>query len=367
MTLELRCLPARQGDAIWVRWHDGERWRQLLVDMGTAETGRAIRSLVAERPEDERAFELLVVSHVDGDHIGGVLSSVVDDPLDGFAFGDVWFNGWAHLDGQTVPPPAPDIEPMGPAQGEELARWLEATEWNGEFDRGPVEVDLSDLRTIHLDGGLRLTLIGPTRTRLEELKPVWKDEVELAISKGRLDPGEVSPGLEPMGSKTPPTLETSDDLTLLAETVTNADPSEANGSSISMILEFGDFSALLCGDAFGDDLVSGLLAFGGGVPPELDLVKLPHHGSKSNVTREFVEAVRSPDWLVSTDGTQHRHPDAIAIARVIEYALVRQPRLLFNVRSTFNGWWDDDDWRTMYGYRTAYGASPGGIVVPVPT
>lgn len=116
MTLELQFLNARQGDAIWVRWGAG---RQILIDMGTLETGVQLADRLRDLPEDRRQFELLVVTHVDGDHIGGVLSCVSDpaEPVQGLSFKDVWFNGFEHLSGQTPALEGVRLEPMGGAQG----------------------------------------------------------------------------------------------------------------------------------------------------------------------------------------------------------------------------------------------------------
>jgi hypothetical protein len=40
---------------------------------------------------------------------------------------------------------------------------------------------------------------------------------------------------------------------------------------------------------------------------------------------------------------------------VISYSNVRPAKISFNVPGKFNGWWDNDDWRTMYDYVTEYG------------
>jgi glyoxylase-like metal-dependent hydrolase (beta-lactamase superfamily II) len=82
--LSVRFLPARQGDAIWVTWGDGH---QLMIDMGTEQVGKQLAARLAALPEEERRFELLVVTHVDADHIGGVLTCVADtdDPIPGLA------------------------------------------------------------------------------------------------------------------------------------------------------------------------------------------------------------------------------------------------------------------------------------------
>jgi hypothetical protein len=40
---EITMLPARQGDALWIRWGDETTPHQIIVDMGTEETGKRIR------------------------------------------------------------------------------------------------------------------------------------------------------------------------------------------------------------------------------------------------------------------------------------------------------------------------------------
>ena len=119
-------------------------------------------------------------------------------------------------------------------------------------------------------------------------------------------------------------------------------------------------------DAFADDLVAGLAKAAPQQQMEVDAFKLPHHGSMNNVTKALVEAVNCPCWLFSTDGTQFRHPDAVAIARVICYSAQQPVTLIFNVPSTFNRWWSNPGWKTMYGYETEYGNHTDGITIDFP-
>ncbi len=65
-------------------------------------------------------------------------------------------------------------------------------------------------------------------------------------------------------------------------------------------------------------------------------------------------------WLFSTDGTQFRHPDAVALARVITYSTIRKPVLYFNNPIKYNGLWDNSDWKAMYGYETECGTKEKG-------
>jgi hypothetical protein len=366
---EITMLPARQGDAIWVRWGEENDPHQMMIDMGTEEVGNRIRNDLLNLPASQRTIDLLVVSHVDRDHIGGVLTCLAEaDPIPGLEIKDVWFNGFQHLSGGSVAQPdvgdSNGLEPMGPAQGERLSSWLRKQVWNKAFDGSPVQRIPGEVpKTVTLHDDMRVTVLGPTPARLEAFIDTWVEEVELALEKGTLT--EVSPGLEPMGSKTPPLLEEEDDLEFLAETDNSADDSKPNGSSIVLLLEYKDGKVLLSGDAFSADLVEGLQAVSGDERMKLDAFKLPHHCSRNNVFKPLVETVDCERWLISTDGSQFRHPDAVALARVITYSKIRSPNLFFNVPSTFNGWWDNKKWKQLYDYITQYGSEEGGLTVPI--
>ena len=277
--MELTFLDARQGDAIWVRWGEG---RQLLVDMGTSGTGRALADRFRALPEDQRAFELLVVTHVDTDHIGGVLTGLVDpaEPVP-VTFADVWFNGWEHLNGLVPADERSALEPMGGVQGELLTTWLRDHAWNDAFGRAAVIRTDTTLPRVELPDGLTITVLAPVQERLTDLVPEWQLAVAAALEKGTLT--DVSPGLEPMGPSTAPTLESAVDLALLSEDPFKVDGSKANAASIALVLEHDGKRALLTGDATASELLGGLALLGAGERVPLDLVKLPHHGSRNNV------------------------------------------------------------------------------------
>lgn len=198
---------------------------------------------------------------------------------------------------------------------------------------------------VKLHDDLPLTILGPTPVRLEQFIGTWVEEMGEALEKGRLT--KVSPGLESMGSRYAPDLENEEDLETLAEKSNVADNSPANGGSIALLLEYKDRKVVLAGDAFPVDLVEAIGAVSGTERLRLDAFKLPHHCSRKNVLKPLIEAVDCGCWLISMDGTQFRHPDAIALAQVITFSKVRTPILLFNVPSEFNVWCDNAGWRGL--------------------
>lgn len=367
--LELVSLPARQGDSLWIRWGDAEDPYQLLIDMGTIQTGKAIRQQLADLDESKRKFELLVVTHVDSDHIGGIISCLVDaDPLPGLEFKDVWFNGYHHLKGKSIKS-NDGVRALGPVQGEKFGYWLRTQSWNVAFDGGPAcRRPGEELSTVELAGGLKLTVLGPTPARLKELIPAWEAEVFRAIEKGALDPDEVSAGVRELGRvQKEPKFESGSDMEFLADGDFREDESEANGSSIVILLEYEGRKLLLTGDAFAEDLIEGIEHYAGDDRPHFDVFKVPHHGSQNNLSKRLVKAVDCDYWLISTDGTQHKHPDPAAVARIICYSTSENPRIGFNVPSEYSNWWSNEEWKTMRSYDAEFGDADSGITLTFPS
>lgn len=117
---------------------------------------------------------------------------------------------------------------------------------------------------------------------------------------------------------------------------------------------------LLTGDAHGDVLAAGLRRLAAARQVErvpVDLVKLPHHGSKANVTDEFLELVTSSRFLVSTNGSHYHHPDKVALQRILSGPTRTGPvELVFNHRSKTTEPWADDTTQDRLAYTATFPA-----------
>ncbi len=107
-------LPAAQGDSLWIEYGPRTKPHRVLIDGGTAPTYDHLRARIMRLPERDRHFDLWIVSHVDADHIEGVIVLLQDRSLK-LSVDDVWFNGWKHL----------PTDRLGPAQGEMLSGILD--------------------------------------------------------------------------------------------------------------------------------------------------------------------------------------------------------------------------------------------------
>ena len=121
------------------------------------------------------------MTHIDGDHIEGVVRLLQDAAALNCSFGQIWFNGRDQLN--SVLDPAG--EPLGAVQGEYLGMLISDYEkaagkpvWNKEFRDGvvTVEPDSESLPVVALPGKCNVTVLSPTHDRLLELKSTWRRE-----------------------------------------------------------------------------------------------------------------------------------------------------------------------------------------------
>jgi len=347
----IEMLPAQQGDALWIEYGSGESVHRVLIDGGTPPTYQLLKQRIGALPADDRIFDLFIITHIDTDHIGGALKLLADRAL-GAAFRDVWFNDWDDL------PPCPA---RGPVDGALMARVLQGLGIRRNRAFGGLPVAVPDRGALPspdpLPGGMVLTLLSPGISQLVNLQCTW----EKALRKARLgDPAhpnidrlnelarrkgvQIPRGVAPI------------DVEALSDVRFVKDRARANGSTIAVLAEYGGRSCLLAGDAFPGVLMScleRLRAARGGVPIVIDAFKLPHHGSRRNVSIELLGAVDCATYLFSTDGSVFGHPDPEAVARVIRYG-GSSPTLAFNYRSEQNQIWDDEQLMQRFGYRVLY-------------
>src|SRR5580692_2216884 len=98
--LRIEMLPASCGDGLWIEYGDGPEVHRVLIDGGLPGDARKLLARAAAVGGPFR-LELLVISHIDADHIGAPLGLLEKLPA-GVEIGDVWFNGRGHLPGEFL-------------------------------------------------------------------------------------------------------------------------------------------------------------------------------------------------------------------------------------------------------------------------
>ena len=277
MIFSLEALQAFHGDSLLLRVDD----KLCLIDGGPFKTWKT--SLHPRLEElrggaDTLRIDLAMVSHIDGDHIqgltdlAGMLVELKDDsqPLP-YEVGGLWHNAFDDVLGNRAAevPAASGPVVASVSQGRTLRDQAIALGWprNQPFASlviAPREVTF---------GAAKLTVVAPDATALDKLDGKWEEWLSHhpeAVQVAGYD-----------------------------------DHSVFNLSSIVVLAEADGKSMLLCGDARGDHVLTGLetagkLAAGGTLA--LDILKLPHHGSIRNVDHDFFERLPARHYLISADG-----------------------------------------------------------------
>lgn len=362
--LRVDFLPARHGDCIWLEYGDAARPVRILIDGGPGFAYPVLRARVAALPPRERRIDVLVVTHIDGDHIEGVIRLLRDTEL-GLQVGEIWFNGAPQMAALSMGPAAGSY---GVLQGDYLGKLIrdKAIPWNRPFGG---KAAMAGAR-VELPGGASAIVLSPMPAQLLRLRRNWSRELEQAGIAPDATEEELA-RLQAIRRLAPPP----DfgpaiglaDIAALAARSFEPDTAPANGSSIALLFDYADHRLLLLGDAFSEVVEAGLDRIAGlQDPPRLhvDMVKLPHHGSRANIGPGLLRKLQCDRYVVSSDGTYFRHPDAEALARVLTHSAAGVT-FMFNYRSAFTAPWADPALQEQYHYAALYPA-PGNAGISLP-
>ena len=246
--LHIQMLPAVHGDCLLVEYGTDKRVYRVLIDGGVSRTYDTLRAQLLAIPPGERHLDLLVVTHVDADHIEGIVRMLTDTTLE-IRIDDVWFNGYEHLnEGAPLD--------FGGVQGEYLSAMIQKRrlQWNGATKgRALCVPEKGPLPVFHLPGDLNLTLLSPSPTTLARMADAWEKEVR----KAGLDPAHPKEALEHLVQKGKKLIARFDedegpDVEALATATYKGDGSPANGSSIAFLAEYQGKRILFAADAYAE-------------------------------------------------------------------------------------------------------------------
>jgi beta-lactamase superfamily II metal-dependent hydrolase len=320
MLFTLEAVQALHGDALLLHFGQTSAPELMVIDGGPSTVyDNHLRPRLLELKKSRAGDKALpvraiMISHIDDDHINGILSLLRDldqqrtrGPLP-FRIDDFWFNSFDDLVGkeaQTVAVPSkrarsdgeglrtaavgspvpPDADLSHTAglvvasvtQGRDVRDLVKTLgiPANKAFGTKPIMLSSQPKPKI---APLTITVVAPSKARKDDLNVKWD---KVLVKKG------------------------------LAKTAAYVDTSVENLSSIVMLVEAGQKSMLLTGDARGDDVLAGLRAvkkIAGKKPLKLDILKLPHHGSIRDTDTDFFELLPAAHYVVSANG-KYDNPD----------------------------------------------------------
>jgi beta-lactamase superfamily II metal-dependent hydrolase len=339
-TFTIELLPAKQGDAIWVKYSKGEMIRRILIDGGPIKAYPELeKKLKAELKPGNKRVELIVITHVDTDHIEGIIRLLMDEPDQWLvAPKEIWFNGWKHIRQAKI---------LGGVEGDYISALINnraPDKWNKAFNEKPVMVNQAMADTpVVLEDGMKITILSPDAEKLRRMEIKWKQDV----AKKKLEPGDVENAwkllLEDRQYQPKPgVLGAPGEIDELLIRQLKIDPSKANGTSIAFLASFEGKSCLFLGDAHADIVARSVekLIPAGQKRLKVDVVKVSHHGSRANISKKLMNLLDARHYLLSTNGGGgYNHPDDPAIEVIIQGSL-RTPELWFNYRPELACSWE---------------------------
>ncbi|MGB6152500.1 MAG: MBL fold metallo-hydrolase [Pricia sp.] len=317
----LRVVQAKFGDCFIVIYGDEKKPKYLLIDGGPGGVyPNYLRPELKKIRDEGGELELIILSHVDGDHIVGLINlteELREQQVDGnppiIKVKGLWMNSFSNTLGknnqlthavQSLFSRVQNIQSTMPEgnlvlqsinQGNTLKRNAMVLEIpiNEVVNEGIITNTLLP-NTVSLNN-LNLKVIGPNSDNLERLRKEWEEWIKKNEAKLMMADAEI------MG---------------------NLDKSVPNLSSIMFLMEAEGKSILFTGDGRGDFILEGLAEAGlinDDGKMHVDVLKVPHHGSIRNATSEFFEKITASIYIVSGDG-HHGNPEFETLKWIIEAA-----------------------------------------------
>lgn len=330
MRVRLSVMGADNGDCLLISFMDTDTTFNILVDGGTVNTFRRpngapgpLRLALDNLKGDSESIDLGILTHIDGDHIGGMKRAFETSGYLGSLTKKLWYNSSVLI---TERAKIPDIinnhikldkdnsAETSFKQAYTLEKILMASNyWHRE---------LILAGQIFKEGPCTFTILSPNENDILELAKEWPKEYISAYTAGTQK--SLTPSLPD----------------LLARDIFKDDEAPANRSSIAFLLEAKNFKALLLGDAPDDIIRQSLhsMEYSDTNKLKLDFVKISHHGSKHNTSQDFLSMIETQAFIISTNGLGHLHPDRVTIARILHHH--PNAKIYFNyennIKSTFS-------------------------------
>lgn len=319
-------LRAQYGDSLLLHFGAKKDPQLVVIDGGPSgvwddalqprlDELRKERDLSDAEPLD---IALLMVSHIDADHISGVIDMMrtLKEAADGkkpapFKVRKAWVNTFDDLTGEKAGGASFGAAEAAGLAGSPLGQVLKSTKSGIELASVGQGRALRDLNALTLQGNapfaglvtldskknpakindLKLTVVGPSQKNIDALQADWAKNVKAKLKAGKK-----------------------------AEVADYIDNEVTNLSSIVVLAETGGKRILLTGDGRGDHTLAGLREKGlldkkGRI--EVNILKVPHHGSIRDVELNYFQSIHADHYVISANG-KFDNPDVATLQLLSE-------------------------------------------------
>lgn len=315
--MTIKFLKANDGDSILLSFLDTtDIKRNILIDGGRPKTyfgsggyGDLYNTIEEIKSKSEK-IDLLILTHIDDDHIGGFKKWFEMDKDAFNIISKVWFNS-----GRTI------ANHFGEENNNELNEKLEIfknletgvakaiifEEYIEQFKVWDKEILINERNTVE-QYGLKITILSPNSNSLKKLLKEYKRPIfNYQTSSGETD-WKIS--IEDfINEESMPVYKYEED------------DSVANGSSIAFLLSYNHKNYIFLGDAHPSIIINSLkkLDISKENPISAEFLKVSHHGSSKNTNKELLELIKTDNYILSSSSEINKLPNKRTIARIIHH------------------------------------------------
>jgi beta-lactamase superfamily II metal-dependent hydrolase len=312
----IKFLKAFNGDSILISFKDETSiYRNILIDGGTPNTyygsGKKgnLFSALQDVKNRSQHIDLLILTHIDGDHIGG-LKKWFEKDKDAFTLiKKVWFNSGKAIAKEFKDEENEELNEVLNIFDSTLTSVAQAIvfedyiEKYNVWDKGIIQVG-----KIVDQNGVKIELLSPNNESLSKLLKEYKKPKHNYRTSSSTNDWNIP--IEKFVNE-----EEKPEFKFIQ------DHSVSNGSSIAFILTFKDKRFLFLGDAHPSIVIDSLKNHGSSKedPLNFEFVKLSHHGSSKNTNKELLDLIKTDNYIISTNSDVHNLPDKRTLARIINH------------------------------------------------
>lgn len=351
---KIHMLPANSGDCFLIEFNNDEC---ILIDTGFKETYyKYLKPLLISLKNKGKKISLLVITHIDKDHIGGAKKLIEENgdynTPNMIKIENIWFNGFKNLifrkklsntldkkqlNKMRIIKAHNQMNYIDEIHNKVSANDLKAFESICNELHYPINRQFNDNTVIQSKnikiGNVCIDVLSPNQLKIEKYTEYLEKQLESLFGKDyqinkneefitffetlMLNEEENIQTTEAIFSENEKDI--SDWLKIGHK---NKKYSIVNDVSIGILIKFNGIKMLFTGDSYFEKMnISEQLL-------RVDVLKVPHHGSYWN-NCEIMKNVIANNYIISTDGKKYGHPDKNILANII-INNKREKNLIFN-------------------------------------
>lgn len=300
MPCNIKMLKALNGDCILISY--GENYEShILVDGGMGfECIKQLKRNIENIKREEQKLNLVILTHIDNDHISGMLKIFSMNDFDFGIIEKMWFNYGENLKKELGISSCNNIEKVFLSSEKSKISFAQARDLESVLLKNKVDNTTAMKNEVYEIFNAKIILVSPSLGILRKLNETSEKKKLKEVKISAIN--DYSKSVEYLNNK-----KFDENISL------------ENKSSIAFIFEWSGKKILFLGDAAASEIVDTLseMGYSSENPLEIACCKISHHASKHNTSNELIKMLKCKNYFISTNRTASGRPSKECLSRII--------------------------------------------------